>query len=266
MGCCEGKYIIEGTENEIENQIRDAMVNLEINTISISEFEEKFRQIMKVQIHEVIESKWYTQDAFHTLVNSTLINQKLDSAQTKSQFNLILKADSDTKKFPFYFFLQISSLLRGSFEEKVIFLEKGAKTHMNPFTVKQMKVLIFQYLDLNLLKVTNNYIENSKLSMKPDAQNLISRVYTDSNVKAYSTSFIKGIQRMVLKSRPFLKDNPEAMDNESIKSGEFREFFLENRILLDGLELRKSFYTRFTNPSSSNPNDTTADVTVNNYS
>lgn len=262
MGCCEGKYIIEGTENEVENSIRNAIINLEINTLSIGEFESKFQSIIKLPIHEVQDSKWFTQEAYHKLLDNVLINNKCDNITIKQQYNFILKPEYDNKKFPFYFFLQISSLLRGSFDEKVSFMEKGAKLHLNPLTAKQMRIFIFQYLELNLIKVTNFYIDSLKINNKPEAQTLISKVFNEINLKTFSTNFIKGINKIVLKTKPFLKDNNTDLDNELIKSNEFKEYFLENRILLDGLELRKSFYSKYINPGSIlNMNDTN-DVTI----
>lgn len=264
MGCCEAKPNIEGTGNEIENSIRSVIMNLEINNISISEFEQKFKSIMNCSIHDINDSKPYTQEAFQEIKDKILISNNVDNNGIKQQYNFILKPEYDPKKFPFYFFLQIASLLRGTLEEKVKFLEKGCKIHLNPMTIKNMKILIYQYLDVNLLKATSNYIESQRLGGTPDSQSIQFRVYNENNLKNFSFGFLKAVNKIAIKNNQFLaeKDSKE-VENEVFKSTDFYEYFNENRILLDGLELRKTFYNKNINPnqvSDSTNNESTIGI------
>lgn len=264
MGCCEAKPVIEGTGNEIENSIRSVIMNLEINNISIAEFEQKFQSIMNYSIHDINDSKLYTQEAFQEIKDKILISNNSDNNGIKQQYNFILKPEFDFKKFPFYFFLQIASLLRGTFEEKVKFLEKGCKIHLNPLTIKNMKILIYQYLDVNLLKATSNFIESQRLGGNPDSQSIQFKVYNENNLKTFSFGFLKAINKIAILNNPFLADkDSKEFENETFKSSDFYDYFNDNRILLDGLELRKAFYNKYINPnqiSDSTNNETSMGI------
>lgn len=253
MGCCEGKLHYEGTDNEVENNIRLAISSLELNKISITEFEERFQRIIKIPIHEVQESKWYTEEHFRILLESVIIDMKEDNTCLRQQYDYVFKPEYDPKRYHLIFFLQIVSLISGRLEEKIAFFEKVSKAHFNPLTIKEMKVLIIQYLEINLVKSTSFYIDNQKLISNPDAQSLLSKIYTEVNLQNFSISFIKGINKIALKNNPFLKEkDSKEIDNEIIHSQEFTEYFMENRILLDLLELRKHFYIKFSSISSCN--------------
>lgn len=261
MGCCEGNHIIsEGTENEIENSIRSAIIVLEINNLTVNIFEEKFKNIIGIAINEITDVKWYSPEKYILMINSLMINAKTDELKTKQQNALIVKVnlndEKKAKKFPYHFFLQIFSLLRDNFDEKIKFLEKGIKTYLNPFTVKSMKKLIFQYLELNLLVITNDYIDHFKLKSKQEAIYLLTKIYTEANLKDYASGFLKSIDRYFLRVRPFKKEIKE-LENEIVKSEEMKDYFMENKILLDILEVRKCFYTKYSSNFPVMLNDTT---------
>lgn len=244
MGCCESNYIIESTKNEVENNIRNAIINLELNNRLISEFESIFVTIMKIPIEEVKDSKIYTNENFHKLINTTIINNKSEKELIVQQYNIILKPGSE-KKFHFFFFLQILFLVKGSFNEKLKFFFLLTKSHLTPFTVKQMKVFIYQYFEVNFIKVTKLFVEGMKLNSEIDSLKLLKDVFNENNIRAYSKVFIKEIDKYILKSKPLLKNNSAEIDDEILKDEDVSEYFVENKILFDAIELRKDFYNRF---------------------
>ena len=251
MGCCEGKLTVDYTDNEVENQIRTTIASLNITNLSVSEFEKSFTNIMRIGINEVLDTKWYNEECYMNLLSTIYINNTSGINSNKNQMNLVIKL-SDKKSFPFFFFLQTSSLIRDSFHDKVEFIEKGVKGHFNPLTVKNFKVFIYSYLHVNLNIVTSNYIDESNLDSN-DARMLTNKIYTEENVKSFSTLYINNLNKIINKNKPFVKDNNE-IDNEIIKSNELKDFFKLNKILLDGLELRKLFYERYNNINNDREN------------
>ena len=92
MGCCEGKYIIsEETDNEIENSIRNSIISLEVNNQSVSDFQDNYKTIIGVPIHEVKDYKWYSHDKLLTLINSCIINTNVDAQLIRQQKAYIIK-------------------------------------------------------------------------------------------------------------------------------------------------------------------------------
>lgn len=241
MGCCHNKYYIQETDNEIENNIRTTMNLLQINNISIKEFEQIFQNSIKISIQEVKDPKWYTEENFNKLLCSAIIYEKTES---NFQYSYILKP-SQEKKYAFHFFLQICYLLNGDIETKVDFIEKGLKAHQSPFTVKQMKIFIYNYLEVNLLKVTFSFIDSNKFLRKDEAIENLLKIYNERNLHDYCKTFIRGISKFILKTKPFLKENSTELDNEIFKSIDLYEYFLEYNILLDSFELRKNFYIKY---------------------
>lgn len=256
MGCCEGKINIDYTYNDVENQLRTSISNLYITNLSINEFESLYLQIVGIEITEVSDSKWYSEDTYSRLLNNVYQRKVTDksnvSSSSSSSQNTVVLSPNDKKMFPFYFFLQTIYLLKNKNNEKIELIKRGLKNYFNPLTVKNFKIFVYLYLSVNLKLVTSNFIEKNNID-SDDSRNLLNKIFTEENIRAFCGFYINSLNKVISKNKPFLKSSKE-IDSEIIKSKDIKEFFKLNKLFLDGPELRKVFFNRYSFPESENIN------------
>eukprot|EP00340_Litonotus_pictus_P005042 CAMPEP_0170518938 /NCGR_PEP_ID=MMETSP0209-20121228/4519_1 /TAXON_ID=665100 ORGANISM="Litonotus pictus, Strain P1" /NCGR_SAMPLE_ID=MMETSP0209 /ASSEMBLY_ACC=CAM_ASM_000301 /LENGTH=276 /DNA_ID=CAMNT_0010804691 /DNA_START=60 /DNA_END=890 /DNA_ORIENTATION=- len=221
--------------------------------MTFKEFDKKFKKIFSLSILDVDDIKWYTEEHYNELCETVFLDQNnlLDpnpysstgtfSKHPRHSAEIVIRPETDKKNFPLLFIMQIVPILRDSIDTKIEVLEKAVRFHMKILSVANFKKFLVKFLEVNLVYSTQTYVDKNYTG-KPDERNL-SSIFSCKNVESFSDPLLLSIEKIVLKSKPLLKDS--GLSNEFIRSSDFKDFFYLYKVLLDSFELRKAFYERY---------------------
>jgi len=273
MGCCEAKNVFDLTDNEIENEIRRALYSIHRKKIDYDGFDEKYKKIMSLSITDIHDGKWYSQENYNKIINCIFKKQSFEENEKNEEYyntdekekekerelvnmkngftNVIInpQSDYDKKNFHINFLFQIISFLDDDLEVKLELLDKSARDFYKVFSMNNFKKFLIKYLEINLIYTTQSFIENKRTG-KIEETYLVNNVFTKNNIEIFSQSMISTMERIIVKSKPFLQE--DGINNEFIRPADFKEFFFYYKILLENLELRKYFYDKFSINSNLN--------------
>lgn len=101
------------------------------------------------------------------------------------------------------------------------------------------------YLEIFLIELTQNYALCTEMNEenKVEMNQLVVSVYSWENVEDFNKYLMKRLKNIICMQKRQLKT--ENIDNEYLSDDIFNQFFDENDYLLDSVELRITFYNKY---------------------
>lgn len=259
--CCEINTTL--TDNEAENFIRECLHNLKIRRYGYGEFEEVILKLFKVSLVEITSDslpKWISQENYNHIQN-TYIFRSLNNSITESAYYSqkhtcfsYNEISSDENRL-FFFLWSISLTKTKSKTEKVNAIERSITSNYSMLTFSTFKKFLIEYLNLILIKLTNNFEASERVAndieFGKSYKRIVTKIFNIENLNRYVDQHMNILlNNFMIRKKNSLESNVNTDDygNEFLNVNILLNFFKDNTHLLDVIELRNHFYIYYSSP------------------
>lgn len=251
-GCCNLSKFPE-IDNIQEEKIREELYKVSSQLKNYSTIEEIIYKTFQTSLLDMDSSPllWITKPLYNEFINSIFDTEKesLSRASIKTislNYNdCNITCNSYKEKFNLLILIWLILLYSNSkmdIKEKYAIIKKIIIKNNRIITFESFSLFIKTALELALFDITMNYAEENNNDI--EFNKLVNQVYNFENINEYHNWMCTKLKKIIIKDKPQLSTESK-INNEFLNDEQLEQFFEENQFVLNSLELRINFYTKY---------------------
>jgi hypothetical protein len=258
--CCCTR--LQRTDNNVENLIQETIHSLKIREENFETFDENIKHIINSSITDILPNeihKWISSHSYDEILNSYILNidhnDGLQIYACPNYENVVYNSLNRENKN--YFILWLISHTKTNYNSSG--RRKKIKLIKN-YIVKLYKVITFSsfefflkdYIYFNLFSITQNFNESQFIkndnNLNEELSDLLNNVYRQENIEKFTNFLLSKMKdKLSRSSKKFgIESKKKDLSNEYLdEEKHLAKYFEENSLVLDILELRNEFFTKF---------------------
>jgi hypothetical protein len=258
--CCCTRF--QRTDNNVENLIQETIHSLKIRDENFENFDENIKHIINSSLTDILPNdihKWIFQQNYDEILHNYILNnnynEELQIHACPTYENVVYNSLNRENKN--YFILWLISHTKTNYnssgrKKKIKLIKNYIVKLYKVITFKSFEFFLKDYLYFNLFSITQNFVDSEYIkndnTLNEELSDLLNNVYKVENIEKFTNYLLSKMRdKLSRSSKKFgIESKKKDVSNEYLdEEKHLAKYFEENSSILDILELRNEFFTKF---------------------